>query len=156
MKYLYVIPVLLFFVLNSCSQFNLGHNEELSKLSAKVDSLSSKVDSLTKQNKRLENEISWLELEMGLLNKSKESKLAAPVTIAKPVSKTVATPVAKPAASPAASPIASPKAEQKASQDWQCQAITSSGKRCSRPVVQGSKYCSFHKEIYEPEIPIKK
>jgi hypothetical protein len=40
--------------------------------------------------------------------------------------------------------------------DRQCQAITSSGKRCSRTALEGSKYCNQHKQIYEPDIPQKK
>jgi hypothetical protein len=139
MKKLYVIPAILLFTLGSCSQFRMGQGDELTELSSKVDSLITKVDKLTEQNKLQDSEISWLELQIADFDKDKDkekpTKPASPATVSKPVSK----PVVKTDPAPV--------------EDLQCQAITNSGKRCSRPALKGSKYCLQHKQIYEPDIP---
>ncbi len=141
MRNLRIVPVILLLVFSSCSQFN--KSDEIKELSLKVDSLSSKVDELSEQNRSLEEEFSWIESEMVELSKLKQEKMATPL------------------ASPSAKATGNAKTTQKAKasentiQDGQCQAITNSGKRCSRVALKGSKYCWQHKETYEPEIPKK-
>jgi len=142
MKLIYIISVMLFFIFSSCSKFRSGMDSEVLDLTIKVDSLTSKVDEMAKQNKLQEDEISWLESELAEITKEKQAKPAAPVA------------VAKPAASPSPAPVV--KTPDKVVQVKQCQAITNAGKRCSRPALEGSKYCEQHKQIYEPEIPQKK
>lgn len=155
MKNIYAILVILLFVSVSCSRFNAGQNAEFDFLSAKVDSLMIKVDTLTAQNKFQDDEISWLELQIGDLTKMKGSKPEAQAAAAKPVTiKSEAKPVAaKPAVSAITPAVSSSKTIEKAPVDLQCIAITNTGKRCSRPALKGSKYCLQHKQIYEPDKP---
>jgi len=150
MKNISIIFVILLFVAGSCSQFKPGQRAELNELSAKVDSLKILLDSLSAQNKFQDDEISWLEIQIGDLTKMKESKPEAKVTAAKPVA---VKPPAKPAASAKTPAVSSSKTIEKAPPDLQCIAITNTGKRCSRPALNGSKYCNQHKEIYEPDKP---
>jgi len=155
MKNIFLLLGISLLVISSCSRFKMGQSAELSELSAKVDSLKILVDSLSAQNKFQDDEISWLEIQIGDLTKMKESKPEAKATAAKaeavkPAAKPV---VAKPAAS-ATTPAVSPsKSIEKAPADLQCIAITNTGKRCSRPAIKGSKYCLQHKQIYEPDKP---
>jgi outer membrane murein-binding lipoprotein Lpp len=124
MRYIFIISgILLLF--NSCSLFQ--KQDEIRQLSQKVDSLTIKVDELTEQNKALDEEFTWIENEFAKLNELKKSNMAAQVS------------------SPA------PKVIIKETRDWQCKAITNSGKRCSRPALEGSKYCWQHKKTYEPD-----
>jgi hypothetical protein len=129
MKYLFVIPGMLF-LLSSCSLFQ--KNEEMKALTKKVDSLSVKVDELATMNKALDEEFTWMENELVRISTENKSKTTAGV------------------------PVASDKVAVKEPVDWQCQAITNSGKRCSRPAVEGSKYCWQHKKTYEPDKPENK
>jgi regulator of replication initiation timing len=138
MKYIYIIPVLLF-IFSSCSQKT---DEQIMELSLKVDSLSVKVDKLAEKNNALEIEILMLENKITDSDNTKQVKTDSPV------------PAAKPVASSASS--ANVKEPEKIVVDRQCQAIISSGKRCSRTALEGSKYCNQHKLIYEPDIPQKK
>jgi hypothetical protein len=137
MKKLFILPVIFLFILSSCSYFKMGQDDKIMELSSKVDSLMIKVDTLTKQNKLQEIEISWLELQIADLDKAGPTntgpKINSPKAVSKPVVKTEPAPV----------------------EDLQCQAITNSGKRCSRPALKGSKYCLQHKQIYEPDMPGK-
>ncbi len=143
MKHLYIYSVILFLlVLSSCSQSNLDMNTKIYELSLKVDSLSLKVNELAKQNNDLEIELSWLENEIGDISKLKQAKMNAPLSLSKPASTPVSTPKVK--------------APDQTVADGQCQAITNSGKRCSRTALKGSKYCYQHKQIYEPDLPAKK
>jgi len=114
------------FLFSSCSVFQ--KSDEVIELSQKVDSLIQKVDALTEQNKALDEEFTWIENEMVKLSALNVSKQATPVT----------TPAAKVA--------------EKVTKDWQCKAITNSGKRCSRPALEDSKYCWQHKKTYEPDM----
>jgi hypothetical protein len=147
MRYLFTISVTFLVILSSCSLINSESNKEIKELTVKVDSLSAKVVELTKQNKMQEDEISWIESEIVDVTKAKPTKTASTDN----VTAVVAKPITKPAA---ATPVT--KTPEKTVQDKQCQAITNSGKRCSRPAIEGSKYCLQHKEIYEPDIPQKK
>lgn len=126
--------ILIFFglllTMSSCSLFQ---NKEIKTLSTKVDSLTRIVDTLTKQNKILDDEFTWVENELIKLNAVK--KTAAAPSVSAPASNTVSAVAPKPV------------------KDWQCIAITSSGKRCSRPAVEGSSYCWQHKKTYEPNAP---
>jgi len=133
MKYTFILALVIS-VLSSCSMFP---NQEVKVLSAKVDSLTRIVDTLTKQNKTLDEEFTWIENELVKLNSAKQP---------------TKTQVAKAASAPATQPesiVAKPVT------DWQCQAMTSAGKRCSRPAIEGSKYCWQHKKTYEPNSPAK-
>lgn len=132
MRYLFISSVLLLFIFSSCSQLNMETNKKIMELSLKVDSLSSKIEELSAQNKLLEDEFTWIESEIVELTRLKHAKTE--------------TPLAAP----------SPKVTQKATPDWQCQAITNSGKRCSRAALKDSKYCWQHKQTYEPDKPEKK
>jgi len=138
MKYIYIIPILLF-IFSSCSQKT---DEQIMELSLKVDSLSVKVDKLAERNNALEIEILMLENKMAGSDKVKQVKTDSPVPEAKPVVSSAST--------------VKVKEPEKIVVDRQCQAITSSGKRCSRTALEGSKYCNQHKQIYEPDIPQKK
>jgi protein involved in sex pheromone biosynthesis len=51
MKKLFILPVMVLFLLSSCSQFKMGQEDKIIELSSKVDSLIIRVDSLTSQNK---------------------------------------------------------------------------------------------------------
>ncbi len=130
MKYTFILALVIS-VLSSCSMFP---NQEVKVLSAKVDSLASIIDTLTQQNKTLDEEFTWIENELVNLHAAQPQKLKTAAAIAAPATQTE-TVVAKPA------------------NDWQCQALTSSGKRCSRPAIEGSKYCWQHKKTYEPNSP---
>jgi hypothetical protein len=132
MRYMFFTPMIFLLILSSCSQSKMEMSNEIKELSIKVDSLSSKVDELTVQNKTQEEEISWIESEMGEISKLKKMKIETPV--AAPVSKVT----------------------EKETVDWQCKAITNSGSRCSRAAVKGSKYCWQHKKTYEPDNPDQK
>lgn len=139
MKNITIILAISLFVMSSCSRFNLGNKAEMDALSAKVDSLTTLVDTLSAQNKFQDDEISWLEIQIGELNQIKEPKPATPATETKPTAR---------AKTPAVTPA---KTVVKVAPDLQCIAITNAGKRCSRPAVKGSKYCLQHKLIYEPD-----
>ncbi len=141
MKYKFIVPVILLF-LSSCSQ---KMNEQVMELSFKVDSLSAKVNKLAEKNNALEIEVLLLESKMADSSKLKLSKKDAPLTASKPISSAVSPTVAT-------TKVITP---EKQAIDRQCQAITSSGKRCSRTALEGSKYCYQHKQIYEPEVPKK-
>jgi len=129
MRYIFIVSGMLF-LFSSCTLFQ--KSDEIKKLTEKVDSLTQKVDELSAQNKTLDEEFTWIENELVTLNSVKKSKPEEPV--AKPVAKVA----------------------EKETKDWQCKAITNSGKRCSRPALEGSKYCWQHKKTYEPESPAKK
>ena len=131
MRYIYIISLTLIFVLSSCSQLN--KNNEMMELSAKVDSLSSKVDSLSAQNKMMEDEFTWIENELVDLHKLKSAKSETTAKTEQAVT------------------VPATKAAEKPTNDWQCQAITNAGTRCSRPAVKDSKYCWQHKKTYEPD-----
>jgi hypothetical protein len=131
MKYTFILALVIS-VLSSCSMFP---NQEVKVLSAKVDSLARIIDTLTQQNKTLDEEFTWIENELVNLSTAQPQKSKTVTTIAAPATQTE-TVVAKPA------------------NDWQCQALTSSGKRCSRPTIEGSKYCWQHKKTYEPNNPL--
>ncbi len=137
MKYIYIIPVLLF-IFSSCSQKT---DEQIMELSLKVDTLSAKVDKLAEKNNALEIEVLMLEDKMAGSDKVEQAKTDSPVPEVKPVVSSAST--------------AKVKEPEKIVADRQCQAITSSGKRCSRTALEGSKYCLQHKQIYEPDIPKK-
>ncbi len=130
MKHTFILALVIS-VLSSCSMFP---NQEVKVLSAKVDSLARIIDTLSQQNKTLDEEFTWIENELVNLSTAQPQKSKTPVAIAAPASQTEMV-VAKPA------------------NDWQCQALTSSGKRCSRPAIEGSKYCWQHKKTYEPNSP---
>lgn len=138
MKHIFIIPVLLF-ILSSCTQ---KLNEKVMDLSLTVDSLSAKVDKLAEKNNALEIEILMLESKLADSSKVKTGKPEPIVATSKPAVSSVSTVKAK--------------VPEKSVVDRQCQAITSSGKRCSRTALEGSKYCYQHKQIYEPDIPQKK
>ncbi len=141
MRKLSIIPVILLLIFSSCSQLN--KSDKIKELSLKVDSLSLKVDELSEQNRSLEEEFSWIESEMVELSKLKQEKMATPL----------AYPSAK--ANRNSNTPEKAKTTEKTIQDGQCEAITNSGKRCSRVALKGSKYCWQHKKTYEPEIPKK-
>jgi hypothetical protein len=130
MKYTFILALVIS-VLSSCSMFP---NQEVKMLSAKVDSLARIIDTLTQLNKTLDEEFTWIENELVNLHTAQPQKSKTASAIAAPATQTE-TVVAKPA------------------NDWQCQALTSSGKRCSRPAIEGSKYCWQHKKTYEPNSP---
>ena len=164
MKNIFLLLGISLLVMSSCSRFNMGQSAELIELSAKVDSLTSLIDTLSAQNKFQDDEISWLEIQIGDLTKMKGSKPEAKATAAKPEAvKTAAKPEAvktatkpatvKPAALTKTPAVSSSKTIEKAPADLQCIAITNTGKRCSRPALKGSKYCLQHKQIYEPDKP---
>ena len=132
MRHLYVIFLLLLFISSSCSQLNSEMNSKIRELSSRVDSLSGKVEELTTLTELQDEELMWIQNELAELKKTKEVKTATP--IAASASKTAA----------------------KEADDTQCQAITNSGKRCSRTALKGSDYCWQHKETYEPDLPAKK
>lgn len=135
MRHILTLSVIIFLILNSCSQSNLGMSNEIMELTLKVDSLTSKIEELTEQNKMQEDELTWIQGEMTELNKLKKAKAEMPLA------------------------AASPQVVTKPIPDWQCLAITNSGSRCSRAALKGSKYCWQHKKTYEPEIssnPAKK
>lgn len=136
MRHLYVIFLLLLFISSSCSQLNSEMNSKIWELSSRVDSLSGKVEELTTLTELQDEELMWLQNELVELKKNKEEKTATPsaTPLAAPLSKT-----------PVKEPV-----------DTQCQAITNSGKRCSRTALKGSDYCWQHKATYEPETPAKK
>lgn len=135
MKYIFIIPLLLL-MLSSCTQ---KMNEQIMDLSYKVDSLSAKVDKLAEKNNTLEIEVLMLESKQADSGNVKKAKMDTPLPVSKPLSSTVS----------------KPKVEvpEILANETQCIAITSSGKRCSRTAVEGSKYCYQHKQIFEPEIP---
>ncbi len=130
MKYTFILALAIS-LLSSCSMFP---NQEVKVLSARVDSLARIIDTLTEQNKTLDEEFTWIENELVNINSKQSQKPNVATTITTPATQTE-TVVAKPA------------------NDWQCQALTSSGKRCSRPAIEGSKYCWQHKKTYEPNNP---
>jgi TolA-binding protein len=136
MRHLYVIFLLLLFISSSCSQLNSEMNSKIRELSSRVDSLSEKVAELTTLTELQDEELLWLQNELAELKKTKEEKTATP------------------SATPLAAPLS--KTAAKETVDTQCQAITNSGKRCSRTALKGSDYCWQHKATYEPEIPAKK
>jgi TolA-binding protein len=136
MRHLYVIFLLLLFISSSCSQLNSEMNSKIWELSSRVDSLSGKVEELTTLTELQDEELMWLQNELAELKKNKEEKTATP------------------SATPLAAPLS--KTAVKETLDTQCQAITNSGKRCSRTALKGSDYCWQHKATYEPEIPAKK
>ena len=136
MRHLYVIFLLLLFISSSCSQLNSEMNSKIWELSSRVDSLSGKVEELTTLTELQDEELMWLQNELAELKKNKEEKTATP------------------SATPLAAPLS--KTAAKETVDTQCQAITNSGKRCSRTALKGSDYCWQHKATYEPEIPAKK
>jgi hypothetical protein len=107
-------------------------NSKIGELSYRVDSLSAKVEELTTLTGLQDEELMWIQNELAELKKTKEVKTATP--LAAPASKTAT----------------------KEADDTQCQAITNSGKRCSRTALKGSDYCWQHKETYEPDLPAKK
>lgn len=133
MKYIFNLAGILF-LLSSCSLFQ---NKEVKVLSAKVDSLTRIVDTLNKQNKILDEEFTWIENELVKINSVKQSQIPD---------------IARKAVVPGSQ---APAVITKETNDWQCQALTSSGKRCSRPAIEGSKYCWQHKKTYEPNSPVK-
>jgi hypothetical protein len=124
MRYIFIVTgmILLF---SSCSLFK--SSDEIKALTLKVDSLSAKVAELSLQNKALDEEFTWMENELVRLSTENKSKAVAAV------------------------PVPAAKVAEKETKDWQCKAITNSGKRCSRPALDGSKYCWQHKKTYEPE-----
>lgn len=136
MRHLYVIFLLLLFISSSCSQLNSEMNSKIWELSSRVDSLSGKVEELTTLTELQDEELMWLQNELVELKKNKEEKTATP------------------SATPLAAPLS--KTAVKEPVDTQCQAITNSGKRCSRTALKGSDYCWQHKATYEPETPAKK
>jgi len=136
MRHLYVIFLLLLFINSSCSQLNSEMNSKIWELSSRVDSLSGKVEELTTLTELQDEELMWLQNELVELKKNKEEKTATP------------------SATPLAAPLS--KTNVKEPVDTQCQAITNSGKRCSRTALKGSDYCWQHKATYEPETPAKK
>ena len=136
MRHLYVIFLLLLFISSSCSQLNSEMNSKIWELSSRVDSLSGKVEELTTLTELQDEELMWLQNELAELKKNKEEKTATP------------------SATPLAAPLS--KTAAKETLDTQCQAITNSGKRCSRTALKGSDYCWQHKATYEPEMPVKK
>jgi TolA-binding protein len=111
-------------------------NSKIRELSSRVDSLSVKVEELTTLTELQDEELLWIQNELAELKKTKEEKTAT----------SSATPLAAPLSKTAA----------KETVDTQCQAITNSGKRCSRTALKGSDYCWQHKATYEPEMPAKK
>ena len=144
MRHLYAFFLILLFISSSCSQLNSEMNSKTWLLSSRVDSLSLKVEELSTLTELQDEELLWLQNELAELKKTKDGKTAAPS----------ATPLAKPLAAPLAAPIS--KTAVKEVVDTQCQAITNSGKRCSRTALKGSNYCWQHKATYEPEMPAKK
>ena len=136
MRHLYVIFLLLLFISSSCSQLNSEMNSKILELSSRVDSLSGKVEELTTLTELQDEELLWIQNELAELKKTKEEKTATP------------------SATPLAAPLS--KTAAKETVDTQCQAITNSGKRCSRTALKGSDYCWQHKATYEPEMPAKK
>ena len=136
MRHLYVIFLLLLFISSSCSQLNSEMNSKIRELSSRVDSLAGKVAELTTLTELQDEELLWIQNELAELKKTKEGKTATP------------------SATPLAAPLSKTAAKEPV--DTQCQAITNSGKRCSRTALKGSDYCWQHKATYEPEIPAKK
>ena len=136
MRHLYLIFLLLLFISSSCSQLNSEMNSKIWELSSRVDSLSGKVAELTTLTELQDEELLWIQNELAELKKTKEEKTATP------------------SATPLAAPLS--KTAAKETVDTQCQAITNSGKRCSRTALKGSDYCWQHKATYEPEMPAKK
>lgn len=136
MRHLYLIFLLLLFISSSCSQLNSEMNSKIWELSSRVDSLSVKVAELTTLTELQDEELLWIQNELAELKKTKEEKTATP------------------SATPLAAPLS--KTAAKETVDIQCQAITNSGKRCSRTALKGSDYCWQHKATYEPEMPAKK
>jgi hypothetical protein len=136
MRHLYVIFLILLFVSSSCSQLNSKMNSKMWELSARVDSLSTQVAALNELTELQDEELMWLQNELAELKKVKAEKQASP------------------SATPLAAPLS--KTAVKEVVDTQCQAITNSGKRCSRTALKGSNYCWQHKATYEPDIPAKK
>ena len=126
MKYIFIVSGMLL-LFNSCSLFQ--KDDEMKALTKKVDSLSAKVDELSAMNKTLDEEFTWMENE--LVRLSTVNKLKADSSV----------------------PVSKAKVVVKEPVDWQCKAITNSGKRCSRPALEGSKYCWQHKKTYEPDKP---
>ncbi len=106
------------------------------ELSARVDSLSTQVAALNELTELQDEELMWLQNELAELKKVKAEKQAS----------SSATPLAAPLSKTAVKEVV----------DTQCQAITNSGKRCSRTALKGSNYCWQHKATYEPDIPAKK
>ena len=139
MRHIYVFFSMLLLLSISCSHVDSEMESQVWQLSARVDSLSGKVAELTTLTELQTDELQYLQDELMELKKLNGVKTAVST--------------AKPAAQPPA-PVS--KAAVKEVEDTQCQAITSSGKRCSRTALKGSKYCYQHKEIFEPEIPKKK
>jgi hypothetical protein len=129
------------FIVSSCSQPDAELNNKIKELSFRIDSLSLKIDSVIKRNKAQENEITWIESAIADLAGKKQLKAIPKVPVSKPA--TIVKPTSEIPVSEQVAPVS------------QCEAITNSGKRCSKPAVEGSKYCAFHKEIYEPVIPKK-
>ena len=136
MKHLYAFLIILLFISSSCSQLNSEMNSKIAELSYRVDSLSVKVEELTTLTELQDEELMWIQNELAELKKTKEVKTATP------------------SATPLAAPLS--KTAAKEADDTQCQAITNSGKRCSRTALKGSNYCWQHKETYEPDLPAKK
>ena len=136
MRHLYVIFLILLFVSSSCSQLNSKMNSKMWELSARVDSLSTQVAALNELTELQDEELMWLQNELAELKKVKAEKQAS----------SSATPLAAPLSKTAVKEVV----------DTQCQAITNSGKRCSRTALKGSNYCWQHKATYEPDIPAKK
>ena len=139
MKNLVIISLSFLFVLGACSQFS--SKSEVLELSEKVDSLLLKSDKLAEKNNALEIEILMLKYKYDSVISKQLKPVSPPVAAGK---------LTTPQAAAKTEPVVTKK------EDKQCQAITSSGKRCSLTVIEGSKYCSVHKPIYEPDIPQKK
>ncbi len=147
MRNIFASFLILLFISSSCSQLNSEMNTKVWQLTSRVDSLSGKVEELTTLTELQDEELMWLQNELIELKKNKEGKSAT----------ASATPLAAPSATPSAKPAApASKTAVKEVVDIQCQAITNSGKRCSRTALKGSDYCWQHKATYEPEIPAKK
>jgi len=136
MRHLYVIFIIFLLFGSSCTQSRKDMGNQIWELSSKVDSLSTQVAALNELTELQEEELLWIQNELAELKKTKEVKTASP------------------SAKPASAPLS--KTAVKEVVDTQCQAITSSGKRCSRTALNGSVYCWQHKQIYEPEMPEKK
>lgn len=126
MKHIFIVSGMLL-LFSSCTLFQ--KSDEMEALTKKVDSLSAKVDELSAMNKALDEEFTWMENELVRLSSVDKPKTDAAVSV------------------PAAKVIV------KEPVDWQCKAITNSGKRCSRPALEGSQYCWQHKKTYEPDKP---
>jgi len=136
MRYLYVIALILLLFGSSCTQSRTEMSTQIWELTLKVDSLSAQVAELNELTVLQEEELLWLQNKLTDLNTEKQEKPAVASAKLRP------TPVIK--------------AVKKEVADAQCEAITSSGQRCSRTALNGSLYCFQHKQIYEPEMPKKK